>query len=346
MGNLLSYSGLATKIRAMHSKLLTDQEYCELAEISSVPLAVAYLKQKPAYSQIWSLLDENDLHRGAIERQFVNAIYNDFARIYHFANVQQREFLDLYFKSYEISLLKNCLKKIIDHRTVDLDLSMFKTFFDRHSKLDINILAASASLEEFIGNLIGSEYYFPLVRLAKLQQPTLFDCEMALDLYYFSLLWKIKNKLFSKTDLKELTMLYGCKMDLLNLQWIYRSRQYYDMNAVEIYALIIPVYYKLKKSDIAALVEAEDSNAFNALLKTTRYNRQFEEYPSATLEELYNYIMKKVLTKAAKRSPHSVAIMYRYLYFKDHETRRLTVALECIRYGIPPDQTVNHIFKF
>lgn len=346
MGKLLSYSGLSTKIRAMQSKLLTDQEYHELAEITTVPLAVSYLKQKPAYSQIWSSLDENDLHRGAIEKLLINSVYNDFARIYRFGDMEQRKFLDLYFKRYEISILKNCLNKIFDHRTVDLDLSMFKTFFDRHSKLDINILADSSSIEEFIGSLKGSEYYTPLIRLARLQEPTLFDYEMALDLYYFRLIWKVRKKLFTKQDQEQITMIYGYKLDLLNLQWIYRSRQYFSMSAVDIYALIIPVNYKLKKSDIAALVEAEDNNAFSAVLDSTYYGRHFEEAAPDTLENLYNYIMKHVLSSAAKRNPHSIAVMYRYLYFKDHEIRRLTVALECIRYGISPEETLKHIFKF
>ena len=37
MGSLLSYSGLTTKIRAMQSRLLTDDQYRELAELKSVP---------------------------------------------------------------------------------------------------------------------------------------------------------------------------------------------------------------------------------------------------------------------------------------------------------------------
>lgn len=47
MGSLLSYSGLTTKIRAMQSRLLTDDQYRELAELKSVPQAVTYLKQQP-----------------------------------------------------------------------------------------------------------------------------------------------------------------------------------------------------------------------------------------------------------------------------------------------------------
>ena len=47
MGSLLSYSGLTTKIRAMQSRLLTDDQYRELAELKSVPQAVTWtLSQK------------------------------------------------------------------------------------------------------------------------------------------------------------------------------------------------------------------------------------------------------------------------------------------------------------
>ena len=322
MKKMLSYSGLVTKIRAMQSNLLTDDQYRELAEISSVPLAVAYLKQRPAYSQIWASLDENDLHRGQIEKLLINAVYNDFAR------------------------LKNCLNKIFDHREVDLDLSMFKLFFDRHSELDISMLAASGSIEEFIASLKGTEYYEPLNHLREIESPTLFDYETALDLYYFRVIWKIKDKIFAGTDLEQVKTAYGNKFDLLNLQWIHRSRKFYNMSAADIYALIIPIHYKLKKEEIAALVEAENDAAFEDVLNKTYYGKHYEMLSPDTIEDMYIYIMKQILTKESRRDPYSVASMYHYLYFKDHEIRRLTVALECIRYNIPPETTVQHIFKF
>ena len=144
MGSLLSYSGLTTKIRAMQSRLLTDDQYRELAELKSVPQAVTYLKQQPAYEAILDSLSEEALHRGKIEQLLVNSIYRDFTKIYQFSNMEQRKFLNLYFGRYEVSIMKECLNKIFDHRDVNLDLSLFKPFFDKHSQLDINLLTASS----------------------------------------------------------------------------------------------------------------------------------------------------------------------------------------------------------
>lgn len=66
MGNLLSYSGISTKIRAMQSKLTSEEQILEILELSSVPQVAAYLKKTPEYSEIWASLDETTSHRGLL----------------------------------------------------------------------------------------------------------------------------------------------------------------------------------------------------------------------------------------------------------------------------------------
>ena len=168
---------------------------------------------------------------------------------------------------------------------------------------------------------------------------------MTLDLYYFSTIWKTKDKLLKKKDLEEITRAYGNKFDLLNLQWIYRSKQYYHMNSADIYALLIPVNYKLKKKEVSALVEADNMNTFESLLHQTYYGQRYDKLDSHTLEEMYSYIMKHVLLVASKQDPYSAATIYCYLYHKEHEIDRLITVLECIRYGCSPEDTMSYIFK-
>ena len=346
MGNLLTYSGIATKIRAMHHQLLTDDDFRELSGVASIPLAVAFLRQKPSYTEVLAPLDDHNLHRGEIEKRLMYSVYRVFGRIYRFANNEQRMFLDLYFKRYEILIVKNCLNNILDHRDINMDLSLFKDFFDHHSKLDISLLSSSSTIEEFIGNLKGTEYYKPLSQMTNTDNPTLFDYEIALDLYYFGLLWKKKNKFLSKSDLALVTNTFGNQIDLLNLQWIYRSRKFYKMSHPAIYALIIPITYRLKKADITALVEADDEDAFRGALAKTYYGLQYEKLEPDTLEAMYSFIMRKILRRETKQNPYSVATIYRYLHAKEHEVGRIIISLECIRYGIDSDTAMEHILKY
>lgn len=346
MGNLLAYSGIATKLRAMQHNLLTNDDFRELTEIQSVPLAVAFLRQKSSYAEPLAPLDDHNLHRGEIEKRLMNSVYRDFGRIYRFANQEQRVFLDLYFKRYEILITKNCLSNILDRRGIDMDISLFKTFFDHHSKLNISALADSTTTGDFINNLKGTEFYKPLSQMTNIENPTLFDYEIALDLYYFGLLWKEKNKFLSKNDLALVTNTFGSQIDLLNLQWIYRSRKFYKMSHPAIYALIIPVTYRLKKSDITALVEADDDDAFRGALAKTYYGLQYPTLEPGTLESMYSFIMRKILRRETKQNPYSVAVLYRYLHAKEHEVQRIIIALECIRYGIDPNTAMDHILKY
>lgn len=345
MGNLLSYSGLSTKIRAMQAKLVGEKEYREIAQLTSVPQVAAYLKKQPGYSDLWADLDENALHRGEIEKLLTHSIHQNFAKLYRFANPQQRTFMALYFKRYEIAVMKECLRKIFDKGRVALDLSLFNDFFSKHSKIDLDKLTAASTVEEFINSLQGTEYYSPLSKIGNEYTPLLFDYGMALDQYYFSNIWKVKDKLFRKKDLSEIIKAYGNKFDMLNLQWIYRAKKYYRMTPTDIYALLIPVQYKLSQKEIMALVEATNMEEFGRILDKTAYKKRFPDLTPETLEEYYTLNLRTILETEARKNPHSVIMIYSYLYHKEHEVDRLTAAIECIRYGMSPAETLDYIHR-
>ena len=185
MGNLLAYSGTATKIRGMRRKLLTAKDFQHLASLTSVSDAIGFLKTKSAYAGIFANSNENSLHRGEIEKMLTNAIYTDFQSIYRFATIHQRKILDLYFRRYEIGLLKTCMRMVFDHRDVELNFDIFKDFFEKHSDINLTALSNCKTLDEFVSLLKGSIYYRPLSLLSGLSEPTLWDYEMALDLCYF-----------------------------------------------------------------------------------------------------------------------------------------------------------------
>ena len=345
MGSLLSYSGLSTKIRAMQSKLMSEKQYQEIAQLDSVIQIVAYLKKQPGFSDLWADLDENSLHRGDVEKLLTHTIHQNFAKLYRFANPEQRRFMALYFKRYELSVLKDCLRKVFDEGRAQLDLSLFQDFFDRHSKMDLEKLTSSSTVEELVNNLQGSEYYHPLKKLGTDYQPRIFDYGMALDQYYFANIWSVKEKLFKRRDLEEITKAYGNKFDMLNLQWIFRSKKYYHMGPADIYALLIPVHYRLSKNDIASLVEASDEEEFRKILDTTYYKKRFPELAPENLEEIYTLNLKTILETEARKYPHSVIMIYSYLYHKEHEVDRLTTAVECVRYGLSTAEILDYIHK-
>ncbi|RDY29877.1 V0D/AC39 family V-type ATPase subunit [Lachnotalea glycerini] len=347
MYNLLSYSGVTTKIRAMESNLLTEEDYRELASLKSVSEAAVFLRNKSAYRDLFADVDETRLHRGQIERLLKLSLYRDFTNIYKFSNPEQRNFLMLYFMRYEASILKTCMRSVLNGSSDIPNKDIVRDFFEHFSAINMDQLFVVHTIEEFVACLKGTNYYKPLSKLLTLSSPTLFDYEMTLDLYYFSHLWKQSQKLLKGKELKSLSESYGSKIEMLNIQWIYRSKKYYNMTAADIYALLIPVSYKMKKQELMRLVESANMEDFNSNLSTTYYAKIVlpDTLTGEKLEDLYNKILDKINIKSARRNPYSVASMNMYLSRKDHEVSRITNALECIRYGLDSSETLKYLIK-
>ena len=117
------------------------------------------------------------------------------------------------------------------------------------------------------------------------------------------------------------------------------------MSAADIYALLIPVSYKLNKQDIMHLVESANLEDFNLALSGTYYAKIIlpDVLAGENLEQLYNKLLDKINLLNAKRNPYSVATINMYLSRKDHEVKRITTALECIRYGLDSSETLKYI---
>ena len=268
---LLAYSGITTKVRAMESRLLTAEEFRQLAEQEDVRSAADYLKQQPAYAEVFAGLDDTKLHRGYIEQILTQSEYRDFTKLYRFSSVKQRKFLDLYFRHYEVEVIKKLLRHMLGGREGQPDLSVFQEFFEKHSNLDLEALCKAKNLAEFTDALGKSAYGDLLRQLLDKEQNSLFDCELQLDLFYFQSLWKARTKILSKAERKILDACYGSRLDILNIQWIFRARSFYRLSPAQIYALLIPVHYRLRAETVKQLVEAEDDAKFFAVLKETPY---------------------------------------------------------------------------
>lgn len=344
MNKLLSYSGIITKIRAMEKSSITNNDYQNIANLESVPGFITFLKNHTGYEQIFIGFDENIHHRGQIEGCFINGLYLDYAKIYRFANIEQRRALNLIFFRFEINILKICLQKVY-HQDDNYNLSMFSTFFEEHSSINLKALASSHSMEEYINSLKGTEYYSLFVKLQNSGEVSSFDYEMLLDIYYFRKVWKLKDKLLEGNNLKAATHSFGSEIDLLNIMWLYRSKRFYDIHPTNAYSYIIPINYKLKKEQLTKMLESVTIDEFIIVLKTTHYAKLSSSLLDGTMEITYQKLISKIHLESAAKYPESMAPINYYLYKKQLEIRHLTTALECIRYRLEPQEILKYIMQ-
>lgn len=342
MSTSLSYSGINTKIKAMHPRLISEEDFEKISSFETVADLISYLKKHPGYQSLFQMYDEKAVHRREAERVLINSLYLDYTRIYRFANDEQRKDLELYFFRYEVNVLKACIRLIKTNENA-YDLSLFHLFFTKHSQIDVNKLSASRSMDEYINNLKGTQYYPLLSRMSSKSGLSSFDYEMALDVYYFTKSWQLKDKILDGKTREAFTYRIGTEIDLLNIMWIYRSKRMYDMGAADIFTYLIPVNYKLTKAQLSRLVAAMTLDEFMNILNTTRYNSFAASLKNGTMEREYQRIMNKIYQYHMTHYPNSMAAANYYLFRKDLEIKRLTTALECIRYRLDQKDKQEYI---
>lgn len=333
MSTSITYSGINAKVKAMTHRLISQNDYSKISALETVSDFISYLKKHPGYNELFQKYDEHDIHRGEAERVFINGLYLDYTRIFRFANEEQRMDLELFFFRYEVNVLKACIRLI---RTKDnaFDLSVFHPFFTKHSQIDVNKLSSSQSMDEYINNLKGTQYYPVLSKLSSKPGLSSFDYEMALDSYYFTKSWHLKDKTLKDDTLKAFTQRIGTEIDLLNIMWIYRSKKMYDMGASDIFTYLIPVNYKLTKTQLMKLISAVTLEEFMLVLNTTKYVNFAVHLKNGTMEHEYYRILNKIYQYNTTRFPVSMSEVNYYLFRKDMEVKSLTTILECIRYKL------------
>ena len=342
MGNLLSYSGIVTKIRAMQANLISSEDYQTIANLESTAEFFAFLKNHPGYREIFYNYDEHILHRGQAEKVFINSLYQDFYKIYEFADLEQRNDLNFIFFRYEVDVLKSCLQMIYT-KVKDYNSDILASFFNRRSGIDIKTLASSQSMEEYINYLRDTEYYSLLNSISNAPNATPFDYQMQLDIYYFKKTWQLKDKLLNGDNRLAFTHRLGTEIDLLNIMWLYRSKKYFNVRSADSYAYVIPITYKLTKEKLMLLMESVSMEEFIAVIKTTYYEHLIPSLADGSIEIACQKMLAKVYKDNTSMYPASMSPVNYYLYLKQMELRRLITALECIRYKLGPQDTLKYV---
>jgi V/A-type H+/Na+-transporting ATPase subunit C len=232
---------------------------------------------------------------------------------------------------------------VINHYKKPFDLNYKSAFFDRYSQISIGKLITARTTDELVENLKETEYYAPLKKIKDTDNVTLYDYNLALDLYYYTSTWKEQKKILKKSDLELFMRDRGSKIDLLNIQWIYRAKKYYNMKPADIYLMLIPIHYKLSTELVKDMVEAPGVEEFENVVIRTTYARHYNFKQNLTMEQMYADCLHHLYTADRRKNPYSVSAINTYLFLKEEELKKLTTVMECVRYGLNPGETAAYI---
>ena len=343
MLSVFKYSGIVAKVRTMMGKMLTMNEYKELIQKKTVQDVAYYLKNNTYYKAVLDEINENSIHRGQLEQMLKKSLIESYIKLFKFLKGDVKTFLKLVFLKHEIEELKMIVRILDTEHNIQFALNSL-VFLRKNSDIDIQKLSEAKNIQQLVENLNGSVYYkilSPFVVDSK--HLDLFSIEMTLDMYFFSLVWKQKEKLLSGEDQKIITQSLGSEIDVLNILWIHRCKKYYNTPNEIIYSYIIPYRYRLTKSQIVKMVEAKTVDELEQIIGTTHYSQVFGQNRGLLLEHGFNLYIYKLYKRILRHNHFSIAFIMAFIHLKELEIRNLISIIEGIRYGLEAGQIKKYV---
>ena len=348
MAALFQYPAINAKLKALSSKMLKEEDFQNLIELNSVQEAFNYLYDNTYYHKDLEDISGQEIHRRQLELNLKKSLVfsEDFLNKYLSSDL--KNFVEHYFKKFEIEDLKIILRTILMENEEDY-LSDNLIYIDRNQKINFNNLIQASSYEEIQEVLKELHYAEILDEFAEQyqQNKNLFQIEMTLDFHYFSRLNDLAAE-FSNKDQKYFNKIIGTQIDLLNIQWIYRIKKYYNLSSGEILNYIIPFHFKITREELRKMSQVDNPNNLVKQISYAPYQRLLEkavEDVNNIFERFFlNYIFMQ-LQQIKSESFFTISNILAYLYLREYELRDIITIIEGIRYSLPDDRIKNFLIR-
>lgn len=344
MGSVANFAAVNTKVKALKGKLLTKEQYEELINAKDYVQALSYLKENTNYKEALKDCNIQDLHRGQLEKILKKYYTKSFYKLSHYLRSDYKNLIKVLFMKLEIEDLKVILRgKYLGREKEDLESLM--TYKNPLSEINYDDLISARNMEEAAEMLKNTKYYnhvFPMINSIK--EEGMFRIEMSLDFSYFSELRKIEEKIH-KESREILKNIIGVYSDLLNIQWIFRGKKYYNIAPEILLNYTIYDGYRLHLKDLKNLCYSKNIEELFTLIKYTPYIEVFGEgkKDDHLIESDILRYMKNLYLKYAKENPMDISIVVSYLELALLEIKYIVSIIEGKRYSLDSEEIHRYI---
>lgn len=335
MGSITRYAAINSKLKAMERKFLSKEQYKKIFQCGSYEEVANYIKDYTLYGEIYKNYFGEDIQEENIQHALMKEHINNFHSICSFFNGEYKKLFNIMFMKYQFEDLTLIIREKYTGRN-HINVESLITYGSPLNKIPFEKILAVRDVNEVINILKTSPYkkYFHS-NIDFKNDDDLFRMEMSLDYIYYTELMKVLDRLASedKTIMKSMV---GAYIDILNIQFIYRAREYYKLTPEEILNRTIPNGYKIKISKLKELCYAKSLEEFTSILKETKYKDVFKN----GLREDY---IRKIHVKYNKEHKNNFGTVFSYLQMSLFEIKDIISLMEAKRYNVTDEELLNYI---
>lgn len=337
----MAFYAVNTKIISRKGSILDSKIWDKFIESKSLEQLADLLKNNKEFGKIFEGLSDSESQRVILETIISKFRKIEIESLLHYFSGNYKEFLKTFLMEEEINDLSLILRKLSRGESLEGIKERF-VHSDLFTTLNFDDLLLSSSVEQLIFKLKGTIYYNGLKNLTSedaLKRE--FHIEMKSYVVLYKTLLEAANNL-DKEDMIAAKEIIGLKIDLLNIQWIFRALKYYNILPEEILIYSLDGGTRISYDKLKKLCHSESLDEFKILVNKYLGHELFENLHDAEIDinltassYMFNYLKNK--------SYHNVGVVISFVYILDLIINDLTSLTEAIKYGVSKEKLKGYL---
>ena len=348
-GPLRTYAFINAKLRTRISKILSDELMNQMIRVRTLPEAMHLLRETP-FALIETVYNKTgDLKMGELElfKKEVD-LYTELERYLH-GNILN--FVRALSTRFEIDNLKTALRLWFDRtiRRRSIEEAVGYLYRDQiHYNLHVDSIIYAQSIEDVIAALQGTPYAQILINNTERirEAGSIFPIEIDLDHYFYRQLINETESLESR-DCEITQRMIGVEIDMQNINWLIRFKNFYNLSLEESIQYMIPEGYSIDRDAISSAYSSQNITGILSGLVKKKYSglstmltaQSSEGYSRLILiERILQQIMMYEVRHVLAGYPFTIGIILAYFILKQNEIKKIMTVLNAKYYQIPEER--------
>jgi vacuolar-type H+-ATPase subunit C/Vma6 len=330
------YGYINAKVRAMRSRFLPESVYRSLASARDTKEMVGQLGST-RYRDAFASVDIQSPE--AVEQALERMEIGELKAVEKFSQSDSQRMVRILLERYDAESLKAVLRlwhaKQKPSGALPGESAILPIPFDA--------ISSAQQFVQIIDLLDGTPFQEALARSATAyeERKSLFPVELAIDRSLFERIWKAGMALNAR-DRMIVRRLVGIEIDLKNLDWISRFRNYYKLPFVEIRELLLENGSRLTADSLQKMAsEGRITDAYARVTRGTGVPTPEADASTTQLDAMERFLAHVLLYEAKRAfrgNPLSIGSILGYFYCLRIETRNLKTLFAAKRYGLTAHQ--------
>lgn len=337
----MAFYAVNTKITTKKRRILDSKHWNKFIESTSLEQLSDLLKDNVEYGKAFEEGNFNESERVNLETVLSRFRRIELENLLHYFSGDYKEFLKTFLMEEEINDLSLILRMMSRGESLEGIKERF-VHSNLFTTLDFDDLLTEKNIEQVIKKLKGTIYFNSLRNLTKedaLRRE--FHIEMKLYFVLYKSLFEAAEKL-DKEDRNAAKDIIGFKVDLLNIQWIYRALKYYNITPEEIFIYSLEGGRKIGYDKIRNLCYSKSIDEFKKLVDSYIGYDIFNDLNDVEIDinvvidsYMFNYLKNK--------NYHNIGSTISFIYLLDIIINDLTSITEGVQYNVPKEKLKGYL---